>query len=452
MSSSTPHTSEPIGPMFTDLYELTMAAGYWKHHRSAEATFSLFVRDCPERNFFLAAGLDEALDILSRLRFTDSDIDYLAQSGRFEEDFLRYLSGFRFTGRVRALAEGTIFFPDEPLAEVTAPVIEAQIVETMLINCLGFQTMIASKAARIVQAAGGRPVVDFSLRRTQGFDAGMKVARSTYLGGFSATSNVLAGKRFGIPISGTMAHSFVSAFQNETDAFSAYAEVFPDQSVFLIDTYDTVEGAKNAVRVARRMKAGGHMLQGVRLDSGDMVDLSRRVRKILSDAGLSEVQIIASSGFDEFKIASVLADGAQIDGFGVGTNAGVSADAPYLDIVYKLVRFAGQDVRKLSPGKQTLAGEKQVFRRLGEDGVFSEDIIGERTEAVEGASSLMETVMEGGRRQDRRPGLDEIREHAKGQAAALPAACKQIDKKHLYPVRISDRLQKVQEEADRRRG
>ena len=451
MSSSTPQPSEPIGPMFTDLYELTMAAGYLKYHRSAKATFSLFVRDCPERNFFLAAGLDEALEILSHLRFTDSDIDYLAQRGRFDDAFLHYLSGFRFTGRVRALAEGTVFFPDEPLVEVTAPVIEAQIVETMLLNCFGFQTMIASKAARIVHVAGERPVVDFSLRRTQGFDAGMKVARSTYLAGFSATSNVLAGKRYGIPISGTMAHSFVSAFQTEEEAFAAYADVFPDQSVFLIDTYDTVEGANNAVRVARQMKDRGHMLRGVRLDSGDMVDLSGRVRKILSDAGLCKVQIFASSGFDEYKIEKVLESGAEIDAFGVGTNAGVSADAPFLDIVYKLVRFAGEDVRKLSPGKQTLAGEKQVFRRLGKDGIFVEDIIGERTETVKGGSPLLETVMEDGRRRGRRPELDEMRKHAREQLAALPAACKRIDQKHLYPVRISERLQKVQEEADRRR-
>lgn len=443
---------QAIGPLFTDLYELTMAAGYLRHHRTAEATFSLFVRDSPVRNYFLAGGLEETAAILSRLRFTSSDLDYLKKTGKFGEDFLDELAGFRFTGRLRAVPEGTVFFPEEPFVEVTAPIIEAQIVETLLLNSFGFPTLIASKAARIVEAAEGRAVVDFSLRRTQGFDAGLKVARSTYMAGFSATSNVLAGKQYKIPISGTMAHSFVTAFDCESDAFSAYAEVFPDDSVFLIDTYDTVEGAKNAVRVAREMYTRGHRLRGVRLDSGDMADLSRRVRKLLVDAGLPDVQIIASSGFDEYKIADVLGRGAEIDAFGVGTNAGVSADAPALDIVYKLARFAGRNVRKLSPGKQTLAGEKQVFRRRDAAGKFAEDIIGTSSETIEGAEPLMETIMEDGRMLHRPPALEEIRRRVRSQTASLPDACRRIDKKWTYPVRISGRLQKIQEEVDKARG
>ncbi len=452
MSPVSHQGGDPIGPMFTDLYELTMAAGYLRHCPSAEATFSLFVRDCPERNFFVAAGLDEALEILSGLRFSASDIDYLSGSGLFADDFLDYLAAFRFTGHVRAMAEGSVFFPEEPLVELTAPIIEAQIVETLLLNCIGFQTLIASKAARVVHAAAGRPVVDFSLRRTQGFDAGMKVARSTYLAGFSATSNVLAGKRFGIPTSGTMAHSFVTAFDREADAFAAYADLFPESAIFLIDTYDTVQGVRYAVRVAKQMAEKGRKLKGVRLDSGDMVDLSRRVRKILDEAGLSDVQIVASSGFDEYKIADVLQRGAQIDAFGVGTNAGVSTDAPYLDIVYKLARFAGRNVRKRSPGKQNLAGEKQVFRRRDDGGKFAQDVIGVRSEKVAGAEPLLETVMEDGRRRGRRPDIDDIRERVREQTASLPEPCKKIGEKSAYPVRISQRLGKVQEEADRGRG
>ena len=448
----TPEKEAPIGPLFTDLYELTMAAGYLKHRPSAEATFSLFIRDCPERNFFVAAGLEEALQILASLRFTDADLDYLENTGRFSEDFLDYLAQFRFTGSVRALAEGTVFFPEEPLAEVTAPAIEAQIVETMLLNCFGFQTLIASKAARIVSAAAGRPLVDFSLRRTQGFDAGMKVARSTYLAGFSATSNVAAGKRYGIPISGTMAHSFVSAFDDEAEAFAAYAEVFPEDSVFLIDTYDTVEGARNAARIGKLMLKKGHRLRGVRLDSGDMAALSHRVREILDAEGLSEVQIFASSGFDEYKIAEAIGKGARIDAFGVGTNAGVSADAPYLDIVYKLTRFGGRNVRKKSPGKQTLAGEKQVFRTREPGGRFAGDIIGERSEKMDGAEVLLETVMENGSLRDRPLDMGQIRKRVQSQMEALPDAVRQIDEKHTYPVRVSERLQKVQEEADEGRG
>jgi nicotinate phosphoribosyltransferase len=443
---------DTIGPLFTDLYELTMAAAYLKYHPSAEATFTLFVRDRPERNFYVAAGLEEALRILSRLRFSASDIDYLARTGRFADDFLDYLTGFRFTCHVRAMAEGTVFFPEEPVAEVTGPAIEAQIVETLLLNCFGFQTLIASKAARIGIAAAGRPVVDFSLRRTQGYDAGLKVARSTYLAGFSATSSVSAGKQYGIPISGTMAHSFVTSFTDEAEAFAAYADVFPDDSVFLIDTYDTVKGAKNAARIGKQMKKSGRSLKGVRLDSGDMVGLSRQVRRILDQEGLSDVQVFASSGFDEHKIADVLAKGARIDAFGVGTKAGVSADAPYLDIVYKLARFGGRNVRKLSPGKQTLAGEKQVFRISDGDGRFAGDIIGEKSEIVEGTETLLETVMDDGREQGRRPGLEEIRKRAQRQITALPDACRRIEEKWTYPVRVSDRLQKIQEEVDKGGG
>jgi nicotinate phosphoribosyltransferase len=253
------------------------------------------------------------------------------------------------------MPEGTIFFADEPVLELTAPLIEAQIVETFLINTIGFQSLIASKAARCVHAARGRLLVDFSLRRTQGLDAGMSVARSTYIAGFAATSNVMAGRYYGIPVSGTMAHSYVQTFEREIDAFMAFAEAFPENAVLLIDTYDSLDGARNTVAAARQLQPRGISLKGVRIDSGDMVRLSREVRKILDSGGLADVHIFASSGFDERKIEAVLDDGAKIDAFGVGTKLGVSADSPYLDMVYKLVRFGGRDVRKLSPGKKTLA-------------------------------------------------------------------------------------------------
>ena len=386
--------SHRAGPLFTDLYELTMAASYFAHGVSDTATFSLFIRDVyATRNYFVAAGLEQVLDELAAFQFSDPDISYLQSTGRFSEHFLDRLVQLRFTGNVYAMPEGTVFFANEPVMEVTAPIVEAQLIETFVLNTVGFQTMIASKAARCFHTADARPLIDFSLRRTQGQDAGIKVARSTFIAGFAATSNVLAGKIYGIPISGTMAHSYVSAFDDERDAFFAYADTFPDHSIFLIDTYDSVEGARHAAAVAKEMKKKGHALLGVRLDSGDMVSLSQKVRKILDDAGLYDVEIFASSGFDEFKIAKVISEGAAIDAFGVGTKVGVSADAPFVDVVYKMVRFKGRDVRKLSPGKVTLAGEKQVFRKSDQNGRYLEDIIGQRNELIAEGKPLMENVM-----------------------------------------------------------
>ena len=342
------------------------------------------------------------------------------------------------------MPEGTIFFADEPILEVTAPIIEAQLIETFVLNTIGFQTMIASKAARCVHVAGGRPLVDFSLRRTQGQDAGIKVARSTYLAGFAATSNVLAGQVYGIPVSGTMAHSYVEAFDSELDAFSAFSETFPENSILLIDTYDNIEGAKNAVKVAKEMKKRGHTLIGVRLDSGDMADLSQKVRKIFDGAGLFDVKIFASSGFDEFKIAKVIGEGAKIDAFGVGTKVGVSADAPYLDIVYKMTRFKDHDVRKLSPGKITLAGEKQVFRKSDQNGRYIEDIIGSRDEIIEQRKPLLEKVMENGKLLRPSPSIQDIRDRFKTKFSMLDEKYKSIHDTVIYPVRLSRRLKHLQ--------
>ena len=432
----------PIGPLFTDLYELTMAAGYFEHQVTAPATFTLSARESIHRNFFIAAGLQDVLDGLTAFRFSNDDIAYLQGTRLFKPPFLEYLKGWRFTGDLVAMPEGTVFFADEPVIEVTAPLIEAQIIETFLLNTIGLQSMIATKAARCIYAAQGRSLVDFALRRTHGWDAGIKVARSTYLAGFDGTSNVLAGQRYGIPISGTMAHSYVLAFDSEAQAFQAYADTFPDRSIFLIDTYDTIDGAHKAARVAEAMKAQGNNLIGVRLDSGDMVALSQAVRRILDDAGLTDVKIFASSGFDEFKIADVLADGARIDAFGVGTKVGVSADAPYMDVVYKMVQFNGRQVRKLSPHKRTLAGAKQVFRSQSGDRI--EDIIGLRDEDFEGMTPLLQSVMKQGRCTRPHPPLDKIRTYCHANLEALPEKYKAISKFTSVPVSLSAQLVQIQ--------
>jgi len=434
-----------IGPLFTDLYELTMAAAYIKSHLNERATFSLFIRGFPHRrNYYVAAGLEDVLLELQNLSFSASDLAFLKSTGYFDDQFLTYLKDFRFSGDIHAVPEGTVFFAEEPILEVSAPLIEAQVIETFLLNTIGFQTLIATKAARCIHAARGRTLIDFSLRRTQGIDAGMKVARSTYLTGFAATSNVLAGKVYGIPISGTMAHSFVQAFPNEQAAFRAYAAVFPEKSVFLIDTYDTLEGARQAVRVAKEMRTDGAALIGIRLDSGDMVRQSRQVRRILDQAGLSDVKIFASSGFDEYSLARTIDQGAAIDAFGVGTKVGVSADAPYVDIVYKLVRYADRNVRKLSPGKQTLAGQKQVYRVLDSDGRYKADFIGIRHEDPQPGVPVLISVMQNGRILGELPSLDSITKVFRNNFENLKEQFKKLDNARAYPVHITAQLAELQ--------
>lgn len=434
-----------IGPLFADLYEYTMAAGYHANDILSPATFSLFVRKDPsKRNYYVTAGLEDLLEELENFRFSDEDIRYLDQTDFFLDDFLDYLKELRFSGTVYALSEGTIFFPNEPVLEITAPIIEAQIIETLILNTIGFQTLIATKASRCLHAAGGRPLIDFSLRRTQGHWAGMKVARSTYITGFTATSNVLAGKVYGIPVAGTMAHSFVTAFDNEYDAFHAYSKVFPESTVLLIDTYDTIEGAKHAVRVAQELREQGNALLGIRLDSGDMVSLSKQVRKILDDAGFPEIKIFASSGFDEYKISDALSQGAEIDAFGVGTKVGVSADAPHMDIVYKLVQYDKRPIRKLSPGKETLAGEKQIFRIADSNGGYQKDVIGLRDDRIDNSRPLLEKVFESGHRTQTEISLEAIRNCFKDNFSLLDEKYKTIDQNLVYPVETSPRLKALQ--------
>jgi nicotinate phosphoribosyltransferase len=431
--------------LLTDLYELTMAASYFENKMADPATFSLFIRKYPpSRAYFVAAGLENVLDYVADFHFSERDLAYLDSTGTFSDDFLHYLKNMRFTGSIRALAEGEIFFRDEPILEVTAPIIEAQVLETFVINTTNLQSMIATKAARCVHAAAGRRLVDFSLRRTQGIDAGLKVARSSYIAGFAATSNVLAGKLYGIPISGTMAHSYISAFGDESGAFRAFARSFPKKTVLLVDTYDTLAGAQKAAVIGQEMARDGGKLLGVRLDSGDMTQLSQQVRKILDEAGLHETEIFASSSFDEYKIARLVNEGAKIDAFGVGTKMGVSADAPYFDIVYKLVQYGDRPIMKRSTGKVNLAGKKQVFRKTDRQGHFIEDIIGTADEAIDAATPLLRPVVQDGKILRAHPTLEEIRKRFRKNLRALDEKYKALERAPSYPVKLSKRLENEQ--------
>jgi nicotinate phosphoribosyltransferase len=428
--------------LFTDLYELTMAAAFFRAGQRAPATFSLFVRRLPTtRNFLVAAGLEDALEYARSLRFTRDARDYLRSLGGFEPDFLDYLGGLRFTGEIRAVPEGTVIFADEPLLEVTAPVIEAQLLETALLNLIHVQTVLASKAARCVLAGRGRVLAEFGLRRSHGTDAGMKAARAALIAGFDSTSNVLAGRAYGMPLSGTMAHSFVAAFPTEREAFGAYVRAFPDSAVLLLDTYDTIGGARAAVEVARGLAADGHRLAAVRLDSGDLGALSHAVRHILDEAGLAEVRIVVSGGLDEHDIAALLGAGAPIDAFGIGTRLNVSADAPSLDVVYKLVRYDARDVLKLSEGKQTWVGGKQILRADGPDDRMAGDTLALADEPTGSGEPLLQTVMRGGELLRPHPSLPELRSRCAAQLQRLPDALRELTSASPYTVRPSTALQ-----------
>lgn len=362
------------GALLTDLYELNMAASYLRRGMTAPATFSLFVRQLPhERGFLVAAGLETCLEFLEAFSFSDDDLEFCASLG-FDRATLDAFAELRFDGDVWAIPEGHVVFAGEPLLEVTGSLPVAQLVETFLLNQVTTQTTIASKAARCRIAARGAALVDFSMRRTQGMEAAMHAARACALVGFAATSNVEAARLYGLRATGTMAHSFVQAFPSQREAFEAYARDYPDRTTFLVDTYDTTDGVREAIQVAREL--GVREGLGIRLDSGDLLELSRTARRMLDEAGLPQVRVFASGGLDEYRIDDLMTAGAPIDAFGVGTRMGVSADAPYLDSAYKLVEYDGRPVTKLSPGKQTSPGRKQVFRREG----TLEDTIGLRGE------------------------------------------------------------------------
>jgi|TARA_B100001971_G_scaffold65885_1_gene60629 nicotinate phosphoribosyltransferase len=430
--------------LFTDLYELTMSQAFFRQRMSATATFSLFTRTYPpNRAYFVSAGLEDVLDYLSNLNFSGRAIDYLWATGIFTDDFLEYLRGIRFTGSVRAIPEGRLYFTDEPAVEVTAPLIEAQLVETFIINQVNLQSILATKAARCVWAAKGRGIADFASRRTQGTDAALKMARASYIAGFSSTSNVLAASLYGMPPAGTMAHSFISSFPSELAAFRAYAESFPGRTILLLDTYDTIAGTWNAVQVAKEMETAGQKLMAVRLDSGDFDELSHQVRKILDSSGLDYVKILASGGLDEYELETLVNDGAPIDLFGVGTKAGVSADAPWSDMAYKLVCFDGRPVMKLSPDKVSLPGGKQVFRTKDSNGMFAKDLIALEDEQLPGGLPLLEEVMKDGKRVGPPAILDEVRSRFQEDFTSLDERFKVLNNPPRFPVSISGKLERL---------
>ena len=445
--SEQPYLPVPAGDigLLTDFYELTMAQSYFAEGMNGEATFSLFVREYPPgRGYLVAAGVDDALDCLAALSFNDESVDYLHDTGVFTEDFLGYLREFRFTGSVRAMAEGALFFTDEPVLEVTAPVIAAQLAETIVINQVQYQTLLATKSARCVDASQGRPLADFAARRTHGSEAALRMARASYMAGFGATSNVLAARRYGIPPTGTMAHSYITSFDNEADAFRAYARRFPDRSILLLDTYDTINAAHIAVDVAKEMEADGHRLTGVRLDSGDFDDLSRQVRRILDAAGLDYVRIVASGGLDEYELERLIQGGVPIDMFGVGTRVGVSADAPYCDMVYKMVCYDGRPVMKLSTGKSSLPGGKQVFRQHNADGKMAGDVIALDHEEIDSAEPLLALTMSDGRRVTAASPINAARQRVADGLASLPEQYRKLRTPARYPVSVSDGVQRLE--------
>lgn len=427
--------------LLTDLYELTMSDSYFRHGMNERATFALFVRALPPgRALLLSAGLDTALATLERLRFGEEALRYLRSLQLFSDGFLDYLRGFRFTGDVRAIPEGEVFFPPEPLLEVSAPRIEAQLVETLLLNIMNFQVMVASKAARVVLAARGRGVVDMSPRRDHGSDAALKVARAAYLAGCTGTSNVLAGMLYGIPVVGTMAHSYVMSFTDELEAFRTFARDFPTNTVLLIDTYNTAQGVAHAITVAREMAATGGRVRAVRIDSGDLLTQSRAVRATLDEAGLREVQILLSGELNEYRITELLEQGAAADAFGVGTEMGTSADAPNIGGVYKLVEDEKGYRIKLSTGKATLPGRKQVWRRMDADGQPMGDVIALNEEpGPAGWTPMLTPVMRGGRRIRIEP-LAALRQRSTERLAALPEELCQLDDPMIYPVTLSPSL------------
>jgi nicotinate phosphoribosyltransferase len=413
-----------------------------------EAVFSLFVRKLPPtRNYLLAAGLDEALTYLENLRFTGADLAYLASLNQFSPDFLARLETFRFEGDVYAVPEGTPVFAEEPILEVVAPVDQGQLAETYIMNQVHLQTLLASKAARVTRAAAGRAVIDFGARRIHGLDAAMKAARACFIGGAAGTSNVAAGQAYGLRVAGTMAHSFIETFDSELEAYRAFTRSFP-KTTLLVDTYDTLDGVRKVIALAQQL-GDSFQVQAIRLDSGDLAALSREARRMLDEAGLTQVSIFASGGLDEYQIARLVAAGAQIDAFGAGTAMGVSADAPSLDIVYKLTEYAGQGRLKLSTGKSIYPGRKQVFRSE-EDGRMTGDVIGRADDALDG-QPLLQLVMQRGKRLQPAPSLQAIRDHAAAQLARMPAGLHELSTpSEPYPVQISSRLQKLRDEVGKR--
>jgi nicotinate phosphoribosyltransferase len=434
--------------LLTDLYELTMYEAYFEAGMTELAVFEFFVRKLPrERNFLLAAGLEQVLDFVERARFTAPELAWLEGTGRFRRRTLDQLAAFRFTGEIYALPEGTPVFADEPLLGVVAPLPEAQLLETRIINLLHYQTLIASKAARMVLAAPGKTLLDFGLRRAHGAEAGLLAARAAYLAGFAGSATTLAEPFFGVPAVGTMAHSFIQAHPNELQAFERFARARPAKVVLLLDTYETEAAARKVAQLAPLLAQEGIKVHGVRLDSGDLAAHARNVRAILDGAGLSEIRIYASGGLDELELQRLEAGGAPIDGYGIGTSLATSSDAPALDCAYKLQAYAGMPKRKRSEGKATWPGRKQIFRERDAQGVLARDVLTIQGDAQAG-EPLLAPVMQGGRRIGPTPTLPAIRDRAKTELAALPAALRRLGPCEPYRPEIAPALYALAEEAD----
>jgi nicotinate phosphoribosyltransferase len=436
-------------PLLTDLYQLTMLDANRAHQMNDTAVFELFVRKLPRSsNFMMAAGLEQALEFLEQLRFSGDELAWIRTSGRFGSGFAEYLEALSFMGDVYAMPEGTVFFPDEPILRIVASLPEAQLVETRLMNIIHFQSMIATKATRSILAAPGKLLVDFGLRRAHGAEAGLFAARAAYIAGYSGTATVLAGCEFGIPLYGTMAHSFVQAHDDEIDAFAHFASVYPDGTTLLIDTYDTEQAARKIVRLAPRLAQRGVQIGGVRLDSGDLGALAKSVRTILDEGGLAHARIFASGNLDEYRLSDLIRSGAPIDAFGVGTSLDTSSDAPSLDTVYKLQEYAGKPRRKRSLGKATWPGRKQVFRQYDGAGHMKRDVVSVEGDKQPG-ESLLVRVMAHGRRTGAPETLDAIRVRAARELERLPQAMRSLEPAPTpYPVEIAPGLRNLAREVD----
>lgn len=435
--------------LLTDLYELTMAQAYRDQGMEEPAVFEFFVRKLPpHRNFLVAAGLEQVLDFLAGLQVTQEELAWIESTGRYKPALLRFLETLRFTGDVEAMPEGTVCFPHEPILRIVAPLPQAQLLESRVMNLLNFQTMIASKAARSVLVAGGKPLIDFGLRRAHGAEAGLLAARASYLAGFAGTATVLAGMAYGIPLYGTMAHSFVQAHRDENAAFTHFAQAQPDNVVLLIDTYDTEAAAKKVVALAPALAAGGIAVKGVRLDSGDLAAHAGKVRRILDEGGLSRAQILASGNLDEYRLKDLIDKQAPIDSFAVGTAMTTSADAPSLDCAYKLQEYAGRPCRKRSEGKATWPGRKQVYRRYRPDGRLDHDLVTTLEDAV-ADPPLLEPMMRAGRRLAPSPALTDARRRAAAQLVQLPDPLRVLEEAPAYEVRISAPLRDLARAVDR---
>lgn len=427
-------------PLLTDHYQLMMVQSYLEQNMLETAVFEFFVRKLPHgRNFMVAAGLEQALDFLENLKFSSEELAWLA--ARFDSSLIEYLEQFRFNGDVHAMAEGTIFFPDEPILRITAPLPQAQLIESRIMNLLHFETLIATKAARSVLVAPNKLLVDFGMRRAHGAEAALLAARASYLAGFSGTATVMAGAMYGIPLFGTMAHSYIQAHEDEALAFEHFAQGHPGNAVLLIDTYNTEAGAAKVVSLAHKLRAQGISISGVRLDSGDLPAHARQVRHILDSGGLENITIFASGNLDEYRLQALLSSGAPIDGFGVGTALDVSSDAPSLDCAYKLQEYAGRARRKRSEGKATWPGRKQVWRKYNDfDGCMAGDIVALEEDDSHDGEPLIMPVMQAGKRIDPFIGLDQVRLRTLASYARLPKPMASLDPAPGYPVEISPTL------------